>query len=472
MRLWSKYQLAVFDNSLNGSGNTFVKAGPGSGKTTVIEEMVRSHIPANERVLAICFNKSIKEELARRFANQPNVTVDNFNGFGNKIIGANAGRGYRKVTKYKADDLLWFEVLGKSDRQWYMKNRGRVRKLISLCKSQMIFKPTFDQVVDLALTYGVSDEKLDEVFLRGIEPVMQLNWKNLKKLDFDDQLAMPLYFGWDIPGFDRVVVDESQDLNAIQIELAFRANRGRATFVGDPHQAIYQFRGADRHAVQSIVTRFQCNTLPLSVCYRCSKAVVRRAQQIYPDIEPAPGAPEGLVTTVNRLDAQPGDFVLCRTNAPLVRKCLELIAEGKKAAIRGSDLRDTMLDYLPETSKPINDFVEDLRRDFEPRISNLSQQGKEDKADALQDELDCLLAVAERCKTTAEMEQRLKAIFEEGEGILLSSVHRAKGLEAETVWILHPELIPHPRATDLEAEKNIEWVAVTRAKLNLYFVEG
>jgi superfamily I DNA/RNA helicase len=53
----------------------------------------------------------------------------------------------------------------------------------------------------------------------------------------------------------------------------------RFVAVGDPHQAIYGFRGANSDALDKIVARFACRTLPLSVSYRCSKAVVAEAQK-------------------------------------------------------------------------------------------------------------------------------------------------------------------------------------------------
>jgi len=60
-------------------------------------------------------------------------------------------------------------------------------------------------------------------------------------------------------------------------------------------------------------------------------------------------------------------------------------------------------------------------------------------------------------------------------GVKLSSVHRAKGLEANVVWILCPDLMPHPKAEqpwEQEQEMNLKYVAITRAKRELRVVEG
>ena len=52
-------------------------------------------------------------------------------------------------------------------------------------------------------------------------------------------------------------------------------------------------------------------------------------------------------------------------------------------------------------------------------------------------------------------------------GICLTTIHKSKGLESERVFILHPELVPSKYAKlswQLEQEKNLEYVAYTRAK--------
>ena len=50
------------------------------------------------------------------------------------------------------------------------------------------------------------------------------------------------------------------------------------------------------------------------------------------------------------------------------------------------------------------------------------------------------------------------------------TVHKAKGLEAENVYIIRPDLMPHPKATNVESEMNIKYVAITRAISKLTFV--
>jgi DNA helicase-2/ATP-dependent DNA helicase PcrA len=55
--------------------------------------------------------------------------------------------------------------------------------------------------------------------------------------------------------------------------------------------------------------------------------------------------------------------------------------------------------------------------------------------------------------------------------VLLSSVHRAKGLEADVVHVIRPDQMPHPMARGPEAqaqEQNLIYVAYTRARRELH----
>jgi DNA helicase II / ATP-dependent DNA helicase PcrA len=58
--------------------------------------------------------------------------------------------------------------------------------------------------------------------------------------------------------------------------------------------------------------------------------------------------------------------------------------------------------------------------------------------------------------------------------VLLSTVHRAKGLEAERVFLLYPDKLPlqweNQQAWELRQEMNLKYVALIRAWAELYFV--
>ena len=73
-------------------------------------------------------------------------------------------------------------------------------------------------------------------------------------------------------------------------------------------------------------------------------------------------------------------------------------------------------------------------------------------------------------------EELIEKIFtDEVKGIMLSTIHKAKGLENERVFFLCPELIPSKYATQpwqYEQENHLRYVAITRAKRELIYVGG
>jgi DNA helicase II / ATP-dependent DNA helicase PcrA len=75
------------------------------------------------------------------------------------------------------------------------------------------------------------------------------------------------------------------------------AEGGRCISVGDENQACYGFTGADADAMDLVAQDWNAVRMPLSINYRCSKAVVRHAQTMVPEIEARDQAPEGSIKT-------------------------------------------------------------------------------------------------------------------------------------------------------------------------------
>ena len=93
------------------------------------------------------------------------------------------------------------------------------------------------------------------------------------------------------------------------------------------------------------------------------------------------------------------------------------------------------------------------------------------------DVINALYVLSENLTTTQELMNRIDIIFSDrkkNEGIALSTIHKAKGLEAENVYIACRSLMPSPSATqdwEITQEKNLIYVAYTRAKNTLGFLD-
>jgi superfamily I DNA/RNA helicase len=90
------------------------------------------------------------------------------------------------------------------------------------------------------------------------------------------------------------------------------------------------------------------------------------------------------------------------------------------------------------------------------------------------DVINALTILAEKYKTQTDLIKHIKEIFQEdSKGVCLSTIHKAKGLEAENVYILCHSTMPSKLAVhnwEKLQEQNLMYVAYTRAKNLLGFV--
>ena len=95
--------------------------------------------------------------------------------------------------------------------------------------------------------------------------------------------------------------------------------------------------------------------------------------------------------------------------------------------------------------------------------------GADEKLVALHDKVDCIRILSGDCKGVNDLTNKLGRLFQDTAGkgqVVLSSVHKAKGLEADWVYIFKPHLLPHPKLIDKangSQEINLKYVAYTRA---------
>ena len=94
---------------------------------------------------------------------------------------------------------------------------------------------------------------------------------------------------------------------------------------------------------------------------------------------------------------------------------------------------------------------------------------------ANKDKFDCIRHVLKSCNTLDDFEPMLKRLLQPPKGtqhVVLTTVHKAKGLEAKVVALLNPP-IPSSKAEtpdQIEQEKNVDFVAHTRTKSEMYYL--
>lgn len=459
----------------------------GTGKTfTVLEGLRRIKRPAGP-VAFVAFNRSIAQELKGKVPSWVEAST-----FHSLMLRLYRDSGVRVRVDADKMEKIGEKVLGPRWKRLGFVERNAILKAAGLCKNTLRW-PDEQSVEMLADRYDISFNGMGSGEAADIlERMLDECARQRDVVDFDDMLWLPVHLNVSLPRFGLLAVDEAQDLNAVQ-QAALLRLADRAVFVGDEHQAIYGFRGADVESMRNLATSLGgtdrgLDVGELTLTRRCPKSHVAMARQIVPALEALPDAPEGEIEYTDyagSLDAvQPGDLVVCRTNAPVVQMAFGLLRRGVPATIQGRDLGQglqTLIRKLCPSSGPgsVATLLRELDRYESKEREKLMKfrRSSGSRLVALEDKCQCIRELTEGLDDVTGVIERIKSLFEDHDGtprkkVLLSTVHRAKGLEATHVLVLGPEMMPHPMAQqDWERvqEQNIRYVALTRSKQKMTF---
>lgn len=491
---YSKYQKGFFNFLTHGKGNGVVNAVAGSGKSFSIIHALPLLKGKDSCVLA--FNKHIVCEMREKLkkANIERVVVKTMHSLAMSVL----------MRKYNIA-LNQFTVTNKvkdwgDAKNWDEEYRNTVKEIIHL-----IYVTCPKNLGELKYNLEKHNifPKSDEIN-RSYDIFKQLE-ANKKEANFDAFLYRAAKWNVTLPKFDFVFVDECQDLNRAQQLFMFKLlkpNTGRFIAVGDPKQAIYGFTGADVESFNRLVNMPNTTKLPLNETFRCGSNIVKKAQEIVPYIESWNGAGDGVVNDNAKLsEIKVGDLVLCRTNAPIVQLCLNYISKGVQAKIIGRDIKKTLSNFVlkVKTEKQIKEkipvlwetVVDYMQRKVDEVVYTLKKNKAYEKLDleelkelpSYKSIVDKKLIIEtiynslnnEEAKTPViSIVEKINTIFNNKQGgIMLSTVHRAKGLEADRVFIVEPDILPAPWVKldwQKTQEENLHYVAITRAKQYLGYV--
>lgn len=258
---------------------------------------------------------------------------------------------------------------------------------------------------------------------------------------------------------------------------------GHRLYVADRilvHNSIYGFRGADVDSMDKLARDFSCTKLPLHVSYRCAKAVVAEAQTVVGHIQPHTDAPEGTVVrdvvALENVQVQLGDFILCRLSAPTVQAAYQLIRSGIPAVVRGRDIGTGLMKLLNKLKATTLESAEKALSMWEEKEIKKCKLDDEAKQSSIHDRADTLRLFLGMSDSVDDCRARIERMFsnDNNEGVVIcSTVHKAKGLEADRVFIINRHKMPHKMAKQpwqIQQEMNLIYVAITRAKSHLQYI--
>lgn len=496
---WSEEQVAIFDWFREGSGNLLARARAGTGKTTTICQAI--FYAPEEKILVAAFNKSIQEELNRKLRNR-RAQAKTLHGLGFALVKKNWPDADVDSTGARANGLvcqavfaLWAKLFPEAavpatidDIDFNDTIVRHMAKVFTSTRDIAPFAATEEDVMDVIFDQDLVPEMYLEnqgwtplVLARVTLKAMELALVRTKVIDFADMVYLPLRLNWTRGVYDMVCVDEAQDMNAGQLELAKRVckPKGRIAIIGDDRQAIYGFRGAASGSLDMLKQELNAKELSLTVTFRCPTSVVEYAQRLVPDIKAKSGAPLGSISSVAAADlykhVKPGDFVLSRSNAPLAKAALSLIRQGVRAKIVGRDIGQRLSNIARKLKAyDVMTFYTKLGDWARREIDRAKKANRKGRIQLVCDQADTLRALLFGLNDLNMLYKRIDEMFGDVSAsyVQCSSVHKAKGLEADRVYVLQDTLYAGKGGKDKQEEQNIEYVAVTRAKNALIWVNG
>lgn len=559
-------------------GPLLMAAGAGSGKTRALTArltalMERGVTP--ERIIAITFTNKAAKEMRERMFGKEGATArwhPRFPVPGEPFIGTFHALG----AKILREEISFFEP--RNDRFSIFDGDDSLRVIKKICKA-MDLSPDYynprmvrsrvssmkSELTPVESLFDSSDERdfvLAEIYKKYEAELVQNN-----AFDFDDLLEKPVRLLQENPDilqkyqtlFDHVLVDEYQDINAVQYHLVrlLAGKHKNITVVGDDAQAIYAFRGADfRNFLNFTKDWPEATLIKLEQNYRSTKTIIDAASAVisnnkvqtpktlWTDNDPGERIsvvvaedpetesiwvaneirslyiknPEADVAIIYRTNAQSRaiEQSLISENLPYKifgglrfydRKEVKDILSALTFILNPSDmmskerlekslgkrrsagffLRVGELTQTPSAVSIISMFLESthykmfLETKFEnwaERMENITElsnfaAGFENLTE-LVERISLLNSTDAAHDDGAELETA--GILGKRKPVQMMTIHMAKGLEFDFVFLIgcNEGLLPHEKslslAADVEEERRLMYVAMTRARTKLYIL--
>jgi DNA helicase-2/ATP-dependent DNA helicase PcrA len=468
-------QQAIIEAALRTQDNLLVNALAGAAKTTTLEMLCKS-LPV-QPILSLAFNKRIAEEMTKRLPGH--VECRTLNAIGHRVWMQCIPRRLALDTKKSYTILKGIvDALPRGEKSEAYEFFSDILKLVGQAKLAGYIPtgvPTGRALVSVDDFWSEIDEDLADVGRGLVDRVLResITQAYAGSIDFDDQIYMPTLFGGTFPKFGLVLVDEAQDLSALNHAMLEKLVVKRLIAVGDPYQSIYAFRGALTTSMATLKARFNMTEMPLSVSFRCPRAIVERARWRAPHMQYPEWAKLGQVTEFIEnewtADIIP-DYaaIICRNNAPLFKLAFALIRAGRGVSIVGADIGPSLVKALKKLGPE--------HLNGEQAYEAIDKWEKEKLAKAkgkatIKDKAECLRVFVDIGGSLAGAVAYAESIFKTTGSIQLLSGHKSKGLEWDHVFHLDPGRIPSPYAEDLEQEYNVRYVIETRAKESLTLID-
>lgn len=494
----SDKQLAIYNVWTSTQNCILINSVAGSGKSTTLLKLLEY---SDDRTLFLAFNKSIQVELEKKIE-QKNLlhgkalTMHSLGLTALKEkysrVFIKSSKNYGLIKKLRTKEKSTFKGIA-----WEENSKIGFTMMDLNDASRSFMEDDFHTLLGILNTMDKNPYIYSTV--EGDFTTMMYLWQsfleiraesyegNSIEIDFNDMIYLPVLQQLDIPVKPAYLfIDECQDLNIAQHELVnllLKQGVKKWVAVGDRNQAIYGFSGSSSKSFDLFLEKNDHTVeLPLDICYRCSGEVIKYANKVY-DVMQQGNPSEGKVETLRDHHAIPQKtLVICRNTKPLIALFFQLLSAERKVYIKGEDILSSLLRQLNPYRKMTTTLAKrELSEDLEELQVNATNSKKESdiiKHYMAKEKYKTFLLIYDNLCTgyekVSELLDKIKELFvEDEEAIVLCTIHKSKGLEADKVCILNENLIPSKfvKSTEqLKQEENLKYVARTRAISEMYFL--
>jgi superfamily I DNA/RNA helicase len=466
-------QSAVVDRASSTTDNILLSALAGAAKTSTLV-LIAEALP-DTQILCLAFNKRIADEMQERLPS--NCRAMTLNSLGHRTWCEATGRRLR-IESGKTYAILkqLVDECPRGDKDILYENFAELMRIIDFGKScGYVPSDNYERakrLMDDDSFFNHIEQKLTDLEVGIVRMATLLSLKQSFEglCDYNDQILMPTVFHGAFPRYPLTLVDEAQDLSALNhATLRKMIGTRRLISVGDPNQAIYGFRGAHEDSMAMLQQEFSMTEMHLSISFRCPISVVEHSHWRAPTMRWPEWAKQGEVKYLASWspdDLPESATIICRNNAPLFRLAIKLLMVGRPVELHGKDVVASLTKIMRKFGGSDLRTVEILDK-IDAWEEREKQKNKHRAHDSITDRAECMRIFAGQGQNLGDALHYAQHMVTMHSPLKMMTGHKAKGLEFDHVFFLDNSLVG-----DEGQEKNLRYVIITRAKETLTYISS